>query len=419
MHLLNPIKLTSIILLLIGSAWAANLPPEPDVQADVALRRDFAIFNPHYEQDRALREARLRTLSASMYADEAKGIKNVCGHQVLEEAGALMITRADFALVDRRLRDLAALLSHSSSDVENAQGMWGNCYEGWALKLNATFDHLEDSAANEPAPHPFPAFLARVSTPQKVISYLDTVAVSDVRHTGIDHGREFNDATSVLVRMIIRGEPENYVVPPELRAALLDNLMRRYRNRVTGFWGERYVRGEKEDFVDDLSTTFHIVSYLKGQVPDMPLLIQTLLSLKDQNYPSGWLWNGALWNHNNMDVVTLFEYGWSTADRAQRDAMRTEIERMLHWCLTDSLQADGSFRSNIADSSLEQGEYYGVSFLERIGFLNSRRRFWTDRNFPEADEVKARIRHFIEAHKSGDALGDRYKSVLTALGPSS
>ena len=149
----------------------------------------------------------------------------------------------------------------------------------------------------------------------------------------------------------------------------------------------------------------------------MSLLIQTLLSLKDQNYPSGWLWHGAFWNHNNMDVVTLFRYAWSTADQARRNAMRREIGRMPHWCLTDSLQPDGSFRSNIADSSLEDAEYYGVSFLKRAGFFDSSERFWTDRTFPEADEVKARIRHFVEAHRSTGILGDAYMSVLAALGP--
>ena len=218
---MTSIELTGFLLLCVGAALAST-PPSADVHAETALRKDFAIFNPHYEWDRAKREKKIRALSARMYADEAKGVKNVCGHQILEEAGALMITRGNFTLVDHRLRDLARQLGHASDDAEDSEGMWGSCYKGWELKLNATFDHLEDSAGDEPTPHPFPAFLAAVSTPDKLISYLDSVAISDVRHTGIDHGRQFNDATSVLVRVILRGKPENYTVPPELRATLRD-----------------------------------------------------------------------------------------------------------------------------------------------------------------------------------------------------
>jgi len=55
---------------------------------------------------------------------------------------------------------------------------------------------------------------------------------------------------------------------------------------------------------------------------------------------------------------------------------------MLHWCLTESLQADGSFKSHIADGSIEEGEYYATSFLARIGFFDQKERFWTGREFP-------------------------------------
>lgn len=67
--------------------------------------------------------------------------------------------------------------------------MRGFCYQEWYLKLYATYDHLEANAPDEPSPHPLPDFLAHVSTPQKLTSYLDSLSVSDVRHTGVDHER--------------------------------------------------------------------------------------------------------------------------------------------------------------------------------------------------------------------------------------
>jgi len=148
----------------------------------------------------------------------------------------------------------------------------------------------------------------------------------------------------------------------------------------------------------------------------MPRLLDTLLAVKDLSYPTGWLWKGQYWNHNNMDVVALFHYGWDQASAAQRTAMAAEIDRMVKWCLHDSLQPDGSFQMNIADVSLEDAEYYGASFLARIGFFDPTQRFWTDREFPAAAEVKQRILGFVRAHQSSGPTGDHYRSTLEALG---
>jgi hypothetical protein len=148
----------------------------------------------------------------------------------------------------------------------------------------------------------------------------------------------------------------------------------------------------------------------------MPRVLDTTLAIKDFDYPAGWLWKGQFWNHNNMDVVALFHYGWTQATAAQQKAMSAEIDRMLTWCLHESLQADGSFKVNIADGSLEDAEYYGASFLARIGYFDPTQRFWTDRNFPEADEVKKRILGFVKAHQGSGPTGDHYRSTLEALG---
>ena len=125
---------------------------------------------------------------------------------------------------------------------------------------------------------------------------------------------------------------------------------------------------------------------------------------------------GEPWNHNNMDVVTLFQLGWSQASAAQRAAMAMEIQRMLDRCLKTRFQPDGSFKPRLSDLSNEDAEYYGVEFLVRIGYFDRSQRFWTDRDFPKAPEVKARLLAYLRAHAStGGAGGDAYKSALEAL----
>jgi hypothetical protein len=84
--------------------------------------------------------------------------------------------------------------------------------------------------------------------------------------------------------------------------------------------------------------------------------------------------------------------------------------------LKESLQPDGSFKVNIADGSLEDAEYYGTSFLARVGFFDPGQRFWTNRDFPNAAEVKGRIISFVRSHESTGPTGDHYRSTLEALG---
>jgi hypothetical protein len=403
----------------LAAALASAQTPQQlalDRDAWSLLEQDFIAFNPHYKEEREARVARTKELARQMFAEEAKGAKTTCGHQILFELGSLLLSSADFKLIDSRLHDLEASIGHPSSDKADNDGMWGFCYEAWYLKLYATYDHLEANAPDEPSPHPLPPFLARVFTPEKLTSYLDSLSVSDVRHTGVDHEREFNETVATLLQMIVRHKPENYIVDPSLRDALLDRVLHHYRNPDTGYFGERYRRDGREDFPDDLSMTFHVISYLKGRVPDMPRVLDTTLAIKDFSYPAGWLWKGEFWNHNNMDVVALFHLGWSEATPAQKRAMSAEIDRMLTWCLHDSLQPDGSFKVNIADGSLEDAEYYGTSFLARIGFFDRSQRFWTDRDFPETADVKKRILAFVQHHRGSGPTGDDYKSTLEALG---
>src|SRR5260370_36769101 len=100
------------------------------------------------------------------------------------------------------------------------------------------------------------------------------------------------------MRLILGDGRKGYSWHPRLKETLLDLLMNRFRNRDTGWWDERYVRDGGVKFVDDLSMTFHTVSYLEGKVPDWPKIIETTFALKEADFPTGGLYNGAYWNHN-------------------------------------------------------------------------------------------------------------------------
>jgi hypothetical protein len=92
----------------------------------------------------------------------------------------------------------------------------------------------------------------------------------------------------------------------------------------------------------------------------------------------------SLTNHNNMDAVMLFHYGWPLPRPHNRAEMSGETDRMLAWCLQESLQCEGSFRSSGDDDSVEEAESFGTVFLSPIGIWNERHRFWTKQDLPQA-----------------------------------
>jgi hypothetical protein len=396
--------------------------PIHDLTANSDLNRDFKTFDPNYQRKKDERLKTIRSLAKEVFALETKGTPTACSHQILFELISMIVSSADFNTIDVRINDLRSSLIDSAiqskaDQIDPVDSSFGACFTEWFLKVNKTYGYLEKAARADDAPRPLPGFLDKVNTPEKLAGYLNAIAVSDVAKTGIDHERELNDITSTLAQMIIRGRPRHYLVDTALKAALMDIILNKIRNRSTGWWGESYIRNGRREYVDDLSITFHMVSYLRGSVLEMNKVVATTLAVKDLDYPVGWLWHGDYWNHNNMDVVTMFMLGWPDASVEQRRHIRVEIRKMLSWCLTKSLQTDGSFKAIIADGSIEEAEIYGVDFLYLIGYFDPSKCFWTDESFPQASAVRERILRFVKKHeKSGGAGGGDYKDIHEELG---
>lgn len=411
------------IRILIATAFLTSrisLPgpiPTPDLQNKAMVRREMMIFNPRYLTLMAPRFRALRELQQQVMKREAEMRDVSCSHEIVTELRWLMGSTVDTERIDTRLGDLRASLAHPELETrardQDADGSWGGCYDAWFFRLDASYDgHFSRDQGGSHI-----SLLDRVNSPRKLVDYVNAISMSDVAHTGVDHRREMNEALSTLIRLIVRGQPRAYQWDPELKATLLD-LLKQLRNPDTGWWGERYQREGRIDFVDDMSMTFHIVSYLNGEVPDLDKVGDTLLELKDLEYPIGWREDGKYLNHHNMDVVVLFRYAWPHMSEVQQRAAAIEIGKMLQWCLKDSVLPDGSFRAGTGgEDSLEENEYFGVAFLARAGYFDVSRRFWTDQPFPEAENIRRRLIQFIQRHKaSGAAGGAYYESALRELG---
>lgn len=391
--------------------------PKPDLQNAAMVRREMIASNPQYV---SLMETRLRSLEKlehQVMEREAQMRDVSCSHQIVTELRWLIGSTADIERIDARLNALRASLAHPELEARarepDADDSWGRCYDAWFFRLDASYDgHFSQDQGGEHIP-----LLDRVNSPEKLTQYVNSISVSDVAHSGEDHRREMNEALSTLTRLIVRDQPRAYRWDPRMKTTLLD-LLNRLRNPDTGWWGERYEHEGRVDFVDDLSITFHLVSYLKGDVPNLDKVAKTLLQLKDLEYPVGWLGDGRYSTHHNMDVVVLFKYAWPHMSETQRQAASIEIEKMQQWCLRDAILPDGSFREGSSgEDSLEENEYFGVAFLVRAGYFDPSGRFWTQQPFPEAEKLRLKLIEFIQRHKaSGAAGGAYYESALRELG---
>jgi len=130
------------------------------------------------------------------------------------------------------------ILKHKlvSEVKDSADDSYGRCYNEWFLKVVASYNQLEKTAGDNPAPHPLPRFLDRINTPEKLENYLTSISVSDIRKTGVDNDREYNEMHATLLEMIIKGSPQNYTVDSTFKKSLLNMLFNKLRNPVTGWW---------------------------------------------------------------------------------------------------------------------------------------------------------------------------------------
>jgi hypothetical protein len=415
------------VLLFLGAPirMAAEVPAA-DRDARAKQKREFATYlvsmAPDVRERYFRQRARIPVLRAQIATREAAGQNTTCSHQILTEVSWLAGSVMDPARIEKRLDDLASVLARPEEEAKAEQqdpfdGSWGSCHDEWFFKVNATFDHLTKPSHAAEAPRYRLQLFDRVNSPEKLREYFEGLAVSDLPRTGMDHRKELNESLSNLIRLILRSQPASYGWHPKLKDALKEVVLQRLRNPQTGWWGESYVRNGRVEFVDDLSMTFHVISYLRGDVPNLAGVADHLLAVKDVDYPIGWLEGGRNSNHNNMDVVTLFRIAWPSMNGTQKQAAAAEIHRMLGWCLRESLQSDGAFTADIGSSdSTEESNSWGVSFLARMGFFDPTKRFWTDETFPQAEQILQKLISFIEKHKgAGGAGGTYYENALGEL----
>jgi hypothetical protein len=393
------------------------------------ILKDFLRFDPQYAAHRQRFGNRLDHLGKRLAAVQTEGNEMECSNQIYLEAKWLYHYTAYWDRLEKRLGDLASSLEQPDQVFATRQspetGLWGLCFEQSFMKLEATLIALIELEMMGEAPKFAINLPPPFDTPPVAFEHFRGLLVSDIARTGVDHRGELGNITTVASLGYFKGYLQTYLnneadgLPRNEGGAgaktqeytqEFTRIVQAWQDRATGYWGPSYWSDGRLYKSADLSYTFHIISYRRGNVDHWPEIVETTIAIENEPYPFGWKHDDGYVNHNNYDVAKIFRYGWPHMSPEQQRRASSKIRDMLHWTLNSSLQDDGSFKTVPAFfSSLGADFYFGVAFLQTIGFWDASKRFWTWDSFPEAESICRRIKRrllttALKTHESNTAL---------------
>jgi hypothetical protein len=359
----------------------------------------------------------IRTIEAGLDRQEAYGQDTSCLRQILREIRWRLEYTADTGAIRmalERMRAAAALPTPPSTAMPAEDGSLAACTDVWFLKLDASVDHMLATDFDDRGRAP--RFLDRINDPGRLRAYLDGLLVSRPAEDGVDRRKELNFATADLVRLILWRRPLNYPWDERLETVIRD-FVAEWQDPISGFFGATYLVGGRRLQTADLSLTFHMARYLDGRIGYWPQLIDTLIRMRDGRYPWGWLDEIGLTSHNNYDVAVLFQLGWPHMCADQRRRGAQELGRLLDWCLTSAITQDGCIAARAIGESLPESYYFTIAFLDTVGYFERAKRFWTEREFPEAPALRAHLEDHLHQLPRRDPMTQMAQQRLRCADP--
>lgn len=370
----------------------AAIAGEPESAANLRARIDaaFVKYDPNYHNNVRRYRERLEAIATRLASTEATGNTLFCSQQMYLEARWLLKNTAHWDKLEDKLTRIEISLDDETQAFAREQhpvtGLWGFCYENPVLRLGETAQELERLASRGDTPR----YKLRLTetTGKHLIVRLNDLLISDIAQTGIDHRGELGNQITALAQSAFKPYLSE-VLPGIVELGphtTMDGMFEAFRfflagaqDPETGYWGAWYNLDGEFVKTADLSITFHIIKYSKGDVAMWPKIVETTLAMEDDPYPYGWRSNGQWTNHNLYDVAAIFRYGWNYMTEEQKERVAAKIEEMLRWSLDNTIREDGHFIHDPGYSdSLANAYYFGISFLDIVGLWDEDERFWTD-----------------------------------------
>jgi hypothetical protein len=385
--------------------------------------------DPFVEYNRNVKKNEAKALWKELSVLQKAGLPMSGTEQILLEAKWLINYTLDWKAAGRKLTEAANSMQNRSQDVleQGNDGAFdsGLC-EALYRKLEPTIDALQDGDFDPAAVKPL-EFMKVFADPKRLIDRMWHLQITDIAATGFNNRDELGAMQSAFSQLIFKdnlrdlldapGGRLGFPISDALACAYLD-YVRQSQHPRTGYWGPWYRIDGSLHMVQDLSFTFHQINYRQGNVELWPQIIETTLAIKDMTYPMGWMERDAKRgkfhsNHHNYDVAQIFGYGWSHMTRDQKDRVRVTIKSMLAWCLRDSVTGD-SFDDDPSDESY----YFGVRFLDRVGYFDEDKRFWTKgalelpTDAPQPFALATRLHDGLARQNNTSNMADHAKKLL-------
>jgi hypothetical protein len=357
-----------------------------------AIKAAFSKRDPNYGNIRDNFKRRYNALGAWLANRQRDHHPMPGSAQIALEAKWLLNYRDDWPRLSRRLDDLERSLGvvDQPDRRQDDDGSFGRWCEEHYRRIEPTVDTLQLQDIKPATLKPL-KFLERFRDPQELLSYLYRLQISDIETTGKNHRDELGAVQAGLAQLFFKKELREilklpnlgFAVSPQLEETFIDYLAQT-QHRRTGCWGPWYRFGDQLHMVQDLSATFHIIHYREGNVARWPAIIDSMFAMKCLVYPAGWKASDEQQynNHNNYDVALIFSYGWPKMSQEQKDRATPLLLAMLQWCLNSSITGDGFVGDDGKLDASVDGYYFGVRFLEQIGFWRATAPFWSPREWP-------------------------------------
>ena len=349
--------------------------------AQIELRLNMVeSYTPSFPIKRKMNRAyrgKLNRLQAEMLRRMEAGENLMCSAQIFHEAHWLVNYTDRIDDIERRIADLKKSFDNRDQSFAARQdpkdGSFGPCFESWLWRFFASVDPLKELALRGEKPkYPLKVW-EPVDTPEEIEKLFKDLLISD-NADGHNKRKELNLAITALGQLLWLDYtaavfPE-HLDRKQLAEALKNFVDEEWQDQQTGYWGAWYKDGNEIKKTNDLSITFHIISYRDGQVARLREIARTTIAIRHRAYPFGWQSNGRLNNHHAYDVVRIINLTWHNLGETERSSAHAQIFLMTARSLAFSIDSNGAFISK-PYNTVGEAYYFGISFFDEIGLFGN------------------------------------------------
>ncbi|MEL6768862.1 MAG: hypothetical protein AAFP17_16900 [Pseudomonadota bacterium] len=368
----------SLIALCLVFAWLAPAPA-PAEQIEIRLNR-VESFIPHFSIKREMNAA-YRPVLSQILADAHKRMGNGeglnCSAQIFDEVHWLVNYTDRRADIEARIEDLKASLEQTDQSFAAQQdprdGSFAPCIDDWLWRFFRSVDPLKELAKRGEKPAVPLKIWEPVDTPEELTAYMRSLLVSEL-DSGHNKRKELNLAVTALGQLLWL-DYTAAVFPEHLDRDALAEALRAFvdeewQDPETGYWGAWFDDGETVRKTQDLSMTFHIISYRGGDVRHLDEIGRTTMAIRNVKYPFGWDTGGTQNNHHAYDIARIVNLTWSELDTSSRAQASANLFILMSRSLSMSIDSKGAFDPS-PYTTVGEGYYFGISFFEEMGLFGN------------------------------------------------